>query len=181
MKNDVIFLQGGGSGAYSEDMELVSSLQEKLGSKYNVSYPSVYNEDYPQYESWKQAIESASHASPGKLIYVAHSLGAYFLIKYLTEEKISRELAAICMIAPPYPGGDKNWIFDGFSLLENFGDKLPKDCTIFIYHSSDDDVVPFAHMNMYAHQIPRAITRETAGGHQMGNDLSVVANDIKNL
>lgn len=181
MQNHVIFLQGGGTDAYSEDAELVTSLKKGLGSKYSVSYPAVPNEENPEYESWKQTIARATHNAAGKLLYVAHSLGAYFLIKYLTEEKISKEPAAIFLIAPPFPGGDENWKYEGFNLIPSFGKRLSKSGKVFLYHSLDDEVVPFAHMGMYASEIPRVTTRETVGGHQLKNDLSVVVDDIKDL
>jgi pimeloyl-ACP methyl ester carboxylesterase len=53
---------------------------------------------------------------------------------------------------------------------------------IFLYHSRDDEWVPFAHLAMFAERIPQAIIREFDGrGHQFNNDLSEVAEDIKGL
>jgi len=49
----------------------------------------------------------------------------------------------------------------------------------FLYHSRDDQVVPFAHLALHAARLPRATVRESDGrGHQFGNDLSDVARDI---
>jgi uncharacterized protein len=43
-------------------------------------------------------------------------------------------------------------------------------------------VVPFAHLALYAEQLPQATIREFDGrGHQLNNDLSEVAADIASL
>ena len=50
---------------------------------------------------------------------------------------------------------------------------------IFLYHSRDDEVVPFAHLALYAAKLPQATIRQfDEGGHQIGNDLADVAEDI---
>jgi uncharacterized protein len=67
-------------------------------------------------------------------------------------------------------------------LREDFPEALPKDMPIFLYHSRNDEVVPFAHLAMYAGRVPLASVREFEGrGHQFGDDLSEVAEDIAGL
>ena len=181
MENDVLFIQGGGAGAYDEDSKLAESLKRELGAEYRVKFPRMPNEDDPEYEVWKPVIGKEIAGSQGKTILVAHSVGAYILLKYLTDEGASKPLPGIFIIAAPFPGGDNNWDFEGFSLPKNFVEKLPRGAKVFLYHSRDDDIVPFAHLALYAQEFPRAIARETVGGHQLGNDLSIVAEDIKRL
>jgi len=58
----------------------------------------------------------------------------------------------------------------------------PKGAPIFLYHSRDDEIVPFAHMAIYAKKLPQATIRKFNGrGHQFNNDLSEVAKDITSL
>jgi pimeloyl-ACP methyl ester carboxylesterase len=53
---------------------------------------------------------------------------------------------------------------------------------IFLYQSRDDEVVPFEHLTKYAAKLPQAVVRELDGrGHQLGDDLSEVAADIRSL
>jgi uncharacterized protein len=53
---------------------------------------------------------------------------------------------------------------------------------ILFIQGAGDDVVPFNHFILYKKNIPWAISREMAhGGHQLNNDLTQVANDIKSL
>ncbi|PYJ67582.1 MAG: hypothetical protein DME76_14855 [Verrucomicrobia bacterium] len=60
--------------------------------------------------------------------------------------------------------------------------KLPSETPIFLYHSRDDEIVPFAHLALYAKKLPQAIIHALDGrGHQLSNDLAEVGADIKSL
>jgi len=53
---------------------------------------------------------------------------------------------------------------------------------MFFYHCRDDEEVPFEQLSIYQEQVPWACFREIeAGGHQFGNDLTLVAKDIKSI
>jgi predicted alpha/beta hydrolase family esterase len=180
MGREIVFIQGGGEGAYEVDRKLVASLQQSLGTDYEVQYPHMPHEDDPDYTRWKGHIHTRIAALHAESILVGHSVGGYILVKYLTQEHLSdKPIRGICLIATPYPGGDEQWQFEGFSLPNDFGRKMPTNAKIFLYHSPDDQTVPFAHMRLYAQHIPGAIVRETAGGHQLNNDLALVAQDIR--
>jgi len=181
MKKVVIFVQGAGANAYQADNELVTSLKRELGPDYEVKYPRMPNEDYPDEEAWKARIRQAIAEPEGQVILVGHSAGGYLLLKSLSGAPLTRPVAAICIVAAPYPGADEQWQFEGFDLPENFGAKLPKEAKKFLYHSADDEIVPFAHMDYYAKAIPEALVRKTAGGHQLTGGLSLIAQDIKGL
>ena len=120
----------------------------------------------------------------GNVILAAHSLGGSFLLKYLSEEKIETRVAGLFLISTPYWGGD-GWRYDGYeavALSEDFASKLPKGAPIFFYHGRDDEFVPFAHLALYQEKLPEATIRILDGrGHQLSNDLSEVAADIKSL
>jgi uncharacterized protein len=182
VKKQVVFIQGGGAGAYEADGKLLASLRRALRANYEVKYPKMPNEDQPDYDSWGLQINKELAALDGEIILVGHSVGGYILIKYLTEGNVpKKQIIGICLIAAPYPGGDENWQFEGFSLSEDFGTKLPKDAKVFLYHSPDDQIVPFTHMALYAKKLTQATVRQTSGGHQLNNDLSIVAKDLKDL
>ena len=66
------------------------------------------------------------------------------------------------------------------NLPQDFAAMLPAIPRIFLYHSRDDEVVPFAHLALYAAKLPQATIREFDGrGHQFGNDLAEVVEDIR--
>src|SRR5688500_4940236 len=49
MANQVLFVHGGGGGAYEEDQKLVASLRSTLGADHLVRYPKMPNEEEPDY------------------------------------------------------------------------------------------------------------------------------------
>jgi hypothetical protein len=180
----ILFIQGGGSGAYKEDEKLVANLRNALGDTYEVHYPKMLKESDPDYLRWKPRIRKELAALKGRIILIGHSLGGSFLLKYLSEEKTSIRIAGIFLMATPYWGGD-GWRYAGYkrvALPKDFVTKLPSGTPIFFYHSRDDEVVPFAHLALYRKKLPKATIRVLAGrGHQFNNDLSEVATDVKNL
>lgn len=53
---------------------------------------------------------------------------------------------------------------------------------IFLYHCKDDEEIPFAHFERYKQKITQANFREIEnGGHQLNNDLPLIAADIQSL
>ena len=184
MKREVLFIQGAGKGAYKEDEKLIASLRQLLGREYEVHYPAMQNEDDADYETWKRQIEKNLAELDGVVIVVGHSLGASILIKCLAEGD-TKKITGIFLIATPFWGGDKGWKYEGYEALtlpEGPVDKLPANAPVFFYHSRDDEVVPFAHLALYAQKFPQATIRELNGrGHQLNNDLSEVVEDIKSL
>ncbi|WP_248930217.1 alpha/beta hydrolase [Paenibacillus hamazuiensis] len=139
------------------------------------------DEGSPRYEAWKDRIGKEFAALNGEVIVVGHSLGASVLLKYVTEEEPAKPVAGMFLIAPPFWGAP-NWEAREFAACEDFARRLSGIERIFLYHSRDDEVVPFAHLAMYAQHLPQAAVRELDGcGHQLAGDLSEVAHDIKSL
>lgn len=185
MKPQVLFIQGAGEGAYKEDEKLVTSLRRFLGSTYEVRYPVMQNENDAAYKTWVHQIKGELATIKDHVILVGHSVGGSILIKFLTETKTDKAVAGIFLIAAPFWGSDGGWTYDGYEALvlpEETDTKLPGEVPIFLYHSKDDEIVPFDHLALYAKRFPGATIRELGGrGHQLSNDLSEVANDIKEL
>jgi len=139
------------------------------------------NEDGPEYGVWRDRIAKEFAALDSEVILVGHSLGASILLKYLSEVKAEKPVAGLFLIAPPY-WGVEDWEVQEYTLRADFASKLPEELTVFIYHSRDDEVVPFAHLALYAEKLPQATIREFDGrGHQFDGDLSEVARDVKGL
>jgi predicted alpha/beta hydrolase family esterase len=138
------------------------------------------NEADPEYETYKAQIAKELASIDGKLILVGHSLGGTVLLRYLTEEPVEKPIDGIFLIATPYWSAE-DWL-DAHRLRKNLGSQFPSRPPIFFYHSRDDEVVPFAHLAMYAEKLLQANVREFDGrGHQFHNDLSEVAADIVSL
>lgn len=174
MKTQVLFIHGGGEGAYEADGKLAASLQQALGNGYQVIYPQMPNEDAPEYAAWKATIQAVLTE---KAVLVGHSLGGSLVLKYLTEEK--PDVLGVFVIATPYWGAE-DWEVEEYALPEDFA--LPQNIPFFFYHSQDDEWVPFDHLALYRAKFPQATFHEFEGrGHQFSDDLSEVAADITNL
>ncbi len=184
MKTQVLFIQGAGEGAYEEDKKLAASLQQSLGPEFEIHYPAMPDEENAPYEQWKHQIKKKLDTMQGPIVLIGHSVGASIVIKCMNEIEVKQPVAGIFLVANPFWGGN-GWRYEGYeelALPNEFATRLPKGASIFLYHSRDDEVVPFRHLAIYAEKIPQATIREFDGrGHQFNNDLSEVAADIRSL
>ena len=65
------------------------------------------------------------------------------------------------------------------SLQNALGSAYDVRYPITLYYSRDDEIEPFAHLALYAAVLPQATIREVDGrGHQFGNDLADIAEDV---
>lgn len=176
----ILFIQGGGAGAYEEDKKLADYLQNALGQNFKIIYPKMPHEDDPDYESWKVVFDEELEKIDGKVVLTGHSVGGFLLLKFLSEKKIDKDIAGLFFMATPFLG-EGGWEYEGMSVNDNFASTLP-NAPIFFYHGTNDEIVPFHHLSLYAEKIPRATIRKIIGrGHQFNNDLSEVVEDIKSL
>jgi serine hydrolase len=182
MAKEVLFICGAGEGAYHADKKLADSLQQALGSHYAVRYPVMPDADNA--EQWKQRIETELAAMAVPVILVGHSVGASILAKCLADGAVATLVAGIFLISTPFWGGN-GWRYEGYQKLElpeDFAARLPQDAQVFLYHSRDDETVPFRHLALYAGLLPKASVREIeSGGHQLNNNLTLIATDIIGL
>lgn len=184
MTAEVLFIQGAGEGAYKEDLLLANSLQKELGQDFKVIYPKMPDEANAPYDTWKIKIQNELATTSGPVILVGHSLGGSYLAKILTEVKVDKPLDGIFLLEAPFWGG-QGWLYEGYEELklpQDAGDKIPDDVTLFLYHARDDEIAPFSHLALYSALFPQAVIHKIEkGGHQLNNDLSIVARDIKEL
>jgi predicted alpha/beta hydrolase family esterase len=183
MSKYVLFIQGGGNGGYEADARLVASLREALGTTYTIHYPKMFLDETGQdfSQQWLKQIGEEIASVADEMILAGHSLGASMLLKYLSENKTKKSIAGIFLVSPPFWNGKEDWL-QPLKLQDNFADKLPKGISIFFYQCRDDEVIPFDHFLIYKQNLPWATFREIPkGGHQLNNDLSIVAKDIRSL
>jgi uncharacterized protein len=182
MPNEVLFVQGGGAGAYAADAKLAESLQTKLGSNYRVRYPAMPNEEEADYRTWKRVIVEEARRMGDDAILCGHSIGASVLIKVLTERGPKPSLAGAFLVAGPFWHEHKVWRWEEAALSDDAGEHYPPGAALFFYHGGDDEVVPVAHLDMYAKAFPKAIFQRLPGrNHQINDDMGEVARDIQSL
>jgi predicted alpha/beta hydrolase family esterase len=180
MRKQVLFIQGGGNGGYEADAKL-ASLQKALGKDYELNYPRMQTDEAAPDFGWLKQIGKEIGKLKDDVILVAHSFGASLLLKYLSENKVSKKIAGIFLMSVPFWSGKEDWV-QGLKLQEDFAGSLPKNSRIFFYHCRDDEEVSFDHLASYRHKLPVATFREIeSGGHQLSNNLNLVAKDIKDL
>jgi len=181
MKRQILFIQGGGEGAHRADALLAASLARELEADCEVRYPEMPNEGSPDYFAWRRRLAQELATMEGKLILVGHSLGGAMLVKFLAEDGAPRGTAGIFLIAAPFVGKG-GWEGDELKLPASVGDRLPKNVPLHLYHSRDDEIVPFSHLGLFAREFPTGIIHQLDGrNHQLNDDLSDVAHDIRRL
>jgi predicted alpha/beta hydrolase family esterase len=183
MTRQVLFIQGGGAaGTHDEwDNKLVESLERELGLDYKVLYPRMPNEADPKYARWKAALEKEFAKLDDGAILIGHSIGGTILINVLADEPPPLALGGVFLVAAPFVG-DGGWPSDEIEPRQKLGAALPEGMPIYLYHGSDDDIAPFAHVDLYARAIPQAAVRRLKGrDHQLNDELSEVARDIRSL
>ncbi len=130
MRKRVLFVHGGGQGAYEEDRKMAANLRDALGTAYDLRYLKMPNQESPVYEAWRVQIAKELVALDGEVILVGHSLGASILLKYLSEEKVEKPGAGLLLIAPPHWGAE-DWEVDEYELQADFASKLPEERPMF--------------------------------------------------
>ena len=177
---DVLFVQGAGDGTHDDwDAKLVASLSQALGSGFEVAYPAMPAEDDPTYATWRPVIRAELTRLRDGVIAVGHSVGGTILIHALTDGEVDRALGGIVLIASPFLGAG-GWPGDEFELASDLGARLPGGVPVDLFHGLDDVDVPPAHVDLYGTAIPQARVHRLPGrDHQLGNDLTDVANVIR--
>lgn len=179
MANQVLFVHGGGDGAYDEDAKLVARLRGELGADYVVRYPKMPNEADPDYEIWKDVIAGELAAMGSGAILVGHSIGASVAIRAVVDGGIGQSLAGVFLLAAPFWYDHEFWRWDEVKLPSDAAERIPDGMPVFLYHGRQDEVVPFSHAEMYSQALPQAAVRRLDGrNHQLDDDLTEVAQDI---
>jgi tRNA nucleotidyltransferase/poly(A) polymerase/predicted alpha/beta hydrolase family esterase len=112
-------------------------LEKEVEPWYNFFKVSRPNSDNAQYEEWKIRFERCQEFFSGELVLIGWSLGAIFLLKYLSQERHDLDITEVHLVAPPYPHCDSFSLQDGWKLQGITSDR------VHVYHSQDDCIVPF--------------------------------------
>lgn len=182
MPKQILFIQGAGEAVHDQwDNKLVESLERELGSDYAVLYPRMPEEADPRYPIWKAALLKLLDGLDNGAVLVGHSIGATILLTVLADERPKFRPGALILIAPPFIG-DGGWPSEDIVARADFSAMLPAGMPILFYHGSEDDIVPPTHAGLYAKTIPAAVFRFLPHrNHQLDNDLSEIARDIRRL
>lgn len=198
MKKQIIIIHGGDTfDTYEEYLQYLKikevslekiknkrwkdNLDQKLGSEYDVIFPKMPNMQNAKYLEWKIWFEKLIPLLQDEIILLRQSLGAMFLVKYLSENKLSKKVKATFLIAPPYKAKVNESLAD-FNISENLQGLADHGGEIFIYQSKDDKVVPFLDSKEYEKRLPKAKMRIFEDrGHFLQQDFPEIIDDIKSI
>ena len=180
MKNQIIFIRGGESFDTKEQFYAYLKAREynpfehkkswrdwvewALSEEYEMMAPVMPNKQWADYEAWKIWFEKLfPFLNDQKLIMIGQSLGGLFLLKYLSENKFPKRIAQLHLVSPVM---DNEGVYNVGSVSETVGnfilnpEKLPNVSEqadeIYIYHSTDDPLVPLSHSQRYKQHLPKA-------------------------
>lgn len=131
-------------------------LQEDLSENYEVFLPLMPCGFNCKYIEWKIWFDKFIPFLKDGLVLVGHSQGGIFLAKYLSENYFPVKIKATFLLAGPFDDKNVDYTLADFKLPESL-EKFEKQAgKIFLYHSEDDPIVPFADLEKYAQKLPRA-------------------------
>src|SRR5215470_16485399 len=174
MAREVLFVHSAGpQGEHHGSDDFVRLLRAGLGDAYELRAPLMPAPDEPRYAAWAAHLDAVAG---GATLLVGHSLGGSVLVKWLCETARRDALAGLFLVATPFWGTDMpDWALRG-----DFAARLPPIARLFLYHSRDDDGVPFRHLARYARALPRATVRELDGyGHLFDRPFPELVADIE--
>lgn len=157
------------------------NLQNDLGDSFEVIYPDMPSMRNAKYEEWKIWFEKFMPYINDGIILVGGSLGAIFLAKYLSENTFPKKIKAVFLLAGPYSDNSLNILYD-FSLTKPLKSFQAQVKQIYLYHSKDDEVVPFTELEKYQKELPNSIVRVFEGkGHFNAEHIPELVEDIKHI
>lgn len=153
-----------------------AKLPKMLGNDYKYLAPQMPSPTKPDYQDWKELFEKYLTRVRGEeVIFVGHSLGGSFLLKYLSENQIKLKIAGLFLVAAPFSS------INGFEAPTDYSSLL-KIPNIYLYHSLDDVEVPYAHALMYRDRLHATLRTYSDRGHFFKRgDFSDIIHDIQTL
>jgi predicted alpha/beta hydrolase family esterase len=138
--------------------------------------------DEPHYEQWRDRLASELEALEGKVIVFGHSLGASVSLKYCAQRGFDARVAGLVLVATPVWGTEEDWERE-WALPKGWPEEGASLPPTFLFHSRDDEVIPFAHLDRCAKRLPTAEVHPLDGyGHVYEKgDLTPILNAVRSL
>ncbi|MEX2008414.1 MAG: alpha/beta hydrolase [Candidatus Spechtbacterales bacterium] len=158
------------------------NLADALGSEFQVIRPTMPNKRNARYVEWKIWFEKLLPYVEDGISIVGGSLGGTFVAKYLAENTFPKNIAATFLVAAPYDMEGAGQTLMDFVLPDDLDGLAKQGGKIFLYHSEDDPVVPFADAKKYQKDLPNATPRVFQDrGHFNQEEFPELVEDIQNL
>ncbi|GIQ71434.1 serine hydrolase family protein [Xylanibacillus composti] len=185
MMKTVVFVHSAGAQGTGEGSSgLMAHISRNLGADFQVRCPAMPDPTSPSCSAWQarlaQELERIGEGT--EVLLVGHSLGGSVILKHIAEGECRSRIAGVFLIAAPYWGADEEWQSEDYQLAEDFTDCLPPIPHIYLYHSREDSIVSFAHMQAYHRKLPHAQLRPLPGEeHYFSSGLAQLVDDMKRM
>ena len=158
-----------------------NELQDQIGSEFVVYTPQMPNKQNAQYADWKILFEKVINQLDNRLVLVAHSLGAAFILKFLSENSLSIEIKRIYLLGAPFDGEGMGSEKLNTFLQPHWPGKLEQiEEKLCFYHSTDDFAVPYRHFEDFRRMFPKASFRKFEDrNHFLQPEVPELVQDIK--
>lgn len=88
----MLFIHGAAEDGYQWDQPLVSSLESLLGKQYTLIYPKMHWAESKPGFGWLDQIAERVSKIHDPFVLIGHSLGAFMILKYLTQRTPSNQI-----------------------------------------------------------------------------------------
>jgi predicted alpha/beta hydrolase family esterase len=182
MKKEIFFIHSAGpQHEQAGSTGLIRYLKESLDSNYVLHHPSMPDPENPRYQEWKMTLQATLPVGGNKVAIIGHSLGGSVIVKYLSEGLCQVPVAGLFLVGAPY-WGLRGWTMEEFMYGPDFASRLPDIERVFIYHSRNDQWVPFSHAEAYTKKLTTSVMRKVTGEeHEFDSGLPVLVKDIQGL
>lgn len=146
---------------FEEKKRRADRLKDQLASEYQTIKPDMPNKNMASYKARKIWFEKIfPYLNDEDVVMVGHSLWWMFLIKYLWENTFPKKIKQLHLVSSVFDESDMSeeekyagdFAYDP-SVISNIEDQAEE---IFLYHSTDDDIVPYAHVEKIKAYLPKA-------------------------
>lgn len=159
------------------------TLGEKLGNDFEYLRAPFWDIKYADYEAWKIMFEKMFPYLRENLIIATTSLGSTFLMKYMGENEFPFRIQKLFFVCPAIDDTPEEKLGSFSFDIEHAYNKVQRWVDqIYIYHSTDDELVPYEQSLRLKQYFPEATFREfhDRGHFYLEAELPEIIKDINN-
>jgi len=146
-----------------------------------LAMPNKQNADYEAWKIWFEKVVPYIETDTPTHV-VGYSLGACFLLRYLTENQSPFQIEAVHLVAPALAEEGVDGGLGSFAINTSILDTLDqKTSQVHLYHSTDDPICPYTHSEQVATAVPSALLHTfTDRGHFFQPEFPELLAQIQN-
>lgn len=156
------------------------NLQDTLGPAFDIFAPRMPNGSNAVYVEWELWFSRILPLFAPGVILIGHSLGGVFLARYLAEHDAPIKIKALLLAAALYRDDVPEESLGEFVPPADLSRLTGQAGSIYVYHSTDDPVVPYEHGRAHAEALPEATFRTCEGlGHFNTPSFPILEDDVR--